>query len=192
MYASNKHFNVEALAQVAYGVSVHDVDVFNDNWVCRSSDINSSCITMGDRGLCSALMYFNSNVNITGFLERDYTKEQTVENIIEYVRGYCNMRFDSGVTGTACNGDNTYCLITLGNIPPCNHFSAFFNPMDGGSKIEEAISLLKNSIEENIKDVEGEFSYLGITPKFITLDNFKFGRDWSTLKNKLEGLLESK
>lgn len=173
MYASNKFMQVEACSQISHAISVHSAKNKDDLWVCNSSvddeNKNMGCLTMGTSGICSSLMYFNANVNISELLKR-YSKEETEEIVKCFVFSYFTMRFNSGASGTAHNMLPSYFRVTVGNIAPENHFDAFLSPLDSKAPISEAIDILKDTIDKGLETSKCINKYTGIETKVESFD----------------------
>ena len=156
MYAIDSTFKVESASQVAHAFSIQDVEITNDNWVCRNSlsDV-THCTTMNYQGIGSALMYFNANLNISDLIKKKYNKEKIISLVVKFVVGFYTLLLNSGVSGTASNTLPVYCHVTVGNKTAYNHSTCFYKPLDHGSSFEDAIELLKKAIDEDNKLEEG-------------------------------------
>lgn len=186
MYASNDAFKVEACAQVAHAVSVGKVEIIDDNWVCRSSiDGQAGCVTMGESGIGSALMYFNANLNISELNNRKYSKDQIVDIVKRFVMSNYSLEMKSGASGTAHNELPCYCRVTIKNSSPKNHLGAFYTPVDGDDTIDEVINKLDRCINDEIEESECINDYKGIENKG---DSFRFKASKESL-NKLNAIL---
>lgn len=186
MYASNDAFKVEACAQVAHAVSVGKVEITDDNWVCRSSiEGQAGCVTMGESGIGSALMYFNSNLNISELNNRKYSKEQIIDIVKRFVMSNYSLEMKSGASGTAHNALPCYCRVTIKNSSPKNHLGAFYTPVDADDTIEDVISNLDKCIHDEIEESECINDYKGIENKG---DSFRFKANKESL-DKLNAIL---
>lgn len=186
MYASNDAFKVEACAQVAHAVSVGKVEIIDDNWVCRSSiDGQAGCVTMGESGIGSALMYFNASLNISELNNRKYSKEQIIDIVKRFVMSNYSLEMKSGASGTAHNALPCYCRVTIKNSSPKNHLGAFYTPVDGDDTIEDVISELDRYINGEIEESECINDYKGIENKG---DSFRFKANKESL-DKLNAIL---
>ena len=186
MYASNDAFKVEACAQVAHAVSVGKVEIIDDNWVCRSSiDGQAGCVTMGESGIGSALMYFNASLNISELNNRKYSKEQIIDIVKRFVMSNYSLEMKSGASGTAHNALPCYCRVTIKNSSPKNHLGAFYTPVDGDDTIEDVISELDSYINGEIEESECINDYKGIENKG---DSFRFKANKESL-DKLNAIL---
>ena len=186
MYAYNDAFKVEACAQVAHAVSVGKVEITDDNWVCRSSiEGQAGCATMGESGIGSALMYFNSNLNISELNNRKYSKEQIVDIVKRFVMSNYSLEMKSGASGTAHNELPCYCRVTIKNSSPKNHLCAFYTPVDGDDTIEDVINKLDRCISCEIEESECINDYKGIENKG---DSFCFKANKESI-DKLNAIL---
>lgn len=186
MYASNDAFKVEACAQVAHAVSVGKVEIIDDNWVCRSSiEGQAGCVTMGESGIGSALMYFNASLNISELKNRKYSKEQIIDIVKRFVMSNYSLEMKSGASGTAHNALPCYCRVTIKNSSPKNHLGAFYTPVDGDDTIEDVINKLDMCINGEIEESECINDYKGIENKG---DSFRFKANKESL-DKLNAIL---
>ena len=186
MYASNDAFKVEACAQVAHAVSVGKVEIIDDNWVCRSSiEGQAGCVTMGESGIGSALMYFNASLNISELNNRKYSKEQIIDIVKRFVMSNYSLEMKSGASGTAHNALPCYCRVTIKNSSPKNHLCAFYTPVDADDTIEDVISNLDRCINDEIEESECINDYKGIENKG---DSFRFKANKESL-DKLNAIL---
>ena len=187
MYAANDAFKVEACAQVAHAVSVGKVEIIDDNWVCRSSiEGQAGCVTMGESGIGSALMYFNANLNISELNNRKYSKEQIIDIVKRFVMSNYSLEMKSGASGTAHNELPCYCRVTIKNSSPKNHLGAFYTPVDCDDTIEDVINKLDRCINDEIEESECINDYKGIENKG---DSFRFKANKESL-DKLNAILD--
>ena len=188
-YMSDSSLKVGACSQFSHAISVQDVEIVDDYFGCRSSNKdNTGFITIQEQGLVSFLCYTHYNINLSELLNRGYTKDQIIKNIVLHTLDQYTLRFNGGVTGTAHNTRPSYFNITLGYFNPINHGDQFYVSADSGSFIENSIQKLKEGIEMSISERSAWLKYYGIPNN---VKSFPFTPlDIDTLENSLKEVLD--